>query len=287
MIAVFGATGQTGGEVTRQLAARGVSTRALVHNLEKARMLEALNVEIVQADLERPETLEGALAGVERAYFVTSGEVTTLSEHFYTAARRAGVRHIVRLSGSFMVGPDAPVQFDRWHYQAEQALERSGLAYTHLRPSFFMQNVLFFGASGTLALPMGNARVNLVDYRDIAAIAVAALTGAGHEGKTHQITGPEALTFSEVAARLSAASGRTFRYLPVSEGEFAQMIVQWGLPAAVAADLAKEYALIGAGHPAFGVVTDTMPRVTGQAARSVDQFARDYAQALATPWQQG
>ncbi len=286
MIAVFGASGQTGGEVTRQLAAKGVPTRALVHNPEKARMLEGLNVEIVQADLTQSQTLEAALTGADKAYFVTSGEITTLSERFYTAAQRAGVRQIVRLSGSFLVSPDAPVQFDRWHYQAEQALERSGIAYTHLRPSFFMQNVLFFGASGTLALPMADARVNLVDYRDIAAVAVAALTGEGHKGQTYAITGPEALTFSEVAARLTTASGRPFRYVPVSEGEFAQMIVQWGLPAAVATDLAKEYALIGAGHPAFSVVTDTVPRVTGQAARSVDRFAHDYAQTLVAPPQQ-
>jgi uncharacterized protein YbjT (DUF2867 family) len=286
MIAVFGATGQTGGEVTRQLAARGVPTRALVHTPEKASMLEGLNVEIVQADLNRPETLEAALAGAEKVYLVTSGGAIRLSENVFTAAQRTGVRQIVRLSGSFIVSSDAPVQLDRWHAQAEQALERSGIAYTHLRPSFFMQNLLFLGASGTLALPMGDAHVNLVDYRDIAAVAVAALTGTGHEGQTYAITGPEALTFAEVAAKLTAASGRIFTYVPVSEAEFARRLGQSGRPASLAADLAKEYALIGVGHPAFGVVMDTVLRLTGQAARSVDQFARDYARVLATPPQQ-
>jgi uncharacterized protein YbjT (DUF2867 family) len=286
MIVVFGATGQTGGEVTRQLAAQGVPTRALVHNPEKARRLEGLNVEIVQADLARPETLEVALTGADKAYFVASGAAIQLSENVYTAAQRAGVRHIVRLSGSFLVSLHAPVQLDQWHAQAEQALERSGIAYTHLRPSFFMQNLLFLGASGTLALPLADARVNLVDYRDIAAVAVAALTSAGHEGQTYAITGPQALRFTEVAAKLTAAAGRTFTYVPVSETEFAQRLIQSGRPAPLAADLAKEYALIGAGYPAFGVVTDTVPRLTGQPARSLDQFAHDYAQALATPPQQ-
>ncbi len=286
MIIVFGATGQTGGEVTRQLAAQGVPTRALVHNLEKGRMLEGLHVEIVQVDLAQPETLEVALTGAEKVYFVATGPAIQLSANVYSAAQHAGVRHIVRLSSSFMVGLDAPVQLDRWHAQAEQALERSGIAYTHLRPSFFMQNLLFLGASGTLALPMGDMRVNMVDYRDIAAVAVAALTGAGHEGQTYAITGPEALTFTEVAAKLTAAAGRTFTYVPVSEAEFAQRLIQAGRPAPLAADLAKEYALIGAGHPAFGVVTDTVPRLTGQPARSVDQFAHDYARALAAPPQQ-
>jgi uncharacterized protein YbjT (DUF2867 family) len=286
MIVVFGASGQTGGEVTRLLAAKGVPTRALVHNPEKARMLEGLNVEIALADLARPETLEAALAGAEKVYFVATASALQLSQNVYTAAQRTGVRQIVRLSGSFMVGLDAPVQLDRLHAQAEQALERSGIAYTHLRPSFFMQNVLFLGTTGTLALPLGEVRVNLVDSRDIAAVAVAALTSVGHEGQTYAISGPEALTFSEVAAKLTAASGRTFSYVPLSEAEFAQRLSQSGRPAPLAADLAKEYALIGAGHPAFGVVTDIVPRLTGQAARSVDQFARDYARALATSSQQ-
>jgi len=181
-------------------------------------MLSGLKVEIVQVDLAQPQTLEVALRGADKAYFVAPGATVQLSENLYAAAQRTGVRHIVRLSGSFMVGLDAPVLLDRWH---AQALDRSGIAYTHLRPSFFMQNVLFLGASGTLALPLGEARVNLVDYRDIAAVAVAALLGAGHAGQTYTITGPEALTFTEVAAKLTVAAGRTFTYVPVSEAEFA------------------------------------------------------------------
>jgi len=102
----------------------------------------------------------------------------------------------------------------------------------------------------------------------------------------YAITGPEALTFAEVAAKLTAVAGRAFNYMPVSEAEFAQRLSLRGLPAPLAADLAKEYALIGAAHHAFGVVTDTVPRLTRQPARSVDQFARDYARALATPPQQ-
>ncbi len=283
MIAVFGATGQTGGAVVRQLVEQGVPTRALVHHPEKAQALRALGVEVVAADLNDPTALASALQGVARAYFVTSGEATRLSGSFYTAARRSGVEHLVRLSGSFMVGPESTVVFDQWHYEAEQTLERSGLAYTHLRPSYFMQNLIFQGATGQLALPFADARINLVDIRDIAAVAVAALTGSGHEGRTYAITGPEALTFTEVAARLTAATGRTFTYVPVSEAQFAQVLQQWGLSGPVAADLAREYALIGAGHPAFNLVTDTVPRLAGRPGLTVEAFARDHAQALITP----
>ena len=283
MIAVFGATGQTGGEVVKQLVAIGQPVRALVRNPQKAVRLPTSGVDIVQADLERPDTLEAALRGVERAYFVTSGEATQRSSAFYTAAHRTGVRHVVRTSGSFMVRELHGIRFDEWHHEAELELERSGLAYTHLRPSYFMQNLILQGASGTLALPFADVPVNLVDVRDIAAVAVTALTGEGHAGRTYDVTGPEALRFAEVAARLTAITGRRFTYAPVSKAEFTQMLAQWGLPDAVAADLAQEYALIGAGHPAFAVARDTVQRLTGRPARTLDQFARDHALALTRP----
>jgi len=124
-----------------------------------------------------------------------------------------------------------------------------------------------------------------VNERDIAAVAVAALTGAGHDRQTYAITRPAALTFTEVAATLTAAAGHIFTYVPASEAAFAQRLSQCGLPTAVATDLAKEYTLIGAGQSAFGIVTGTVPRLTGQPARSVDQFARDYARMRCMPSQ--
>jgi uncharacterized protein YbjT (DUF2867 family) len=287
MIAVFGATGNTGREVTRQLAAQGVPTRALARNPQKARMLEGLGVEIVQADLEQPQTLEAALRGAEGAYFTTTGEVTQRSRDFYAAAHQAGVRHVVRTSGSFLVRESHGIRFDEWHRQAELDLEHSGLVWTHLRPSYFMQNIIIQGASGRLALPFATRPVNLVDVRDIAAVAVTALTGRGHDGQTYEITGPEALTFFEVAARLTTVTGRAFTYVPVSEAEFKEMLRQWGLPDSVAADLAHEYGVIGDGHPAFGTPRDTVPRLTGRPARSVDDFARAYTAQLTSPPQWG
>jgi uncharacterized protein YbjT (DUF2867 family) len=283
MIAVFGATGQTGSEVTRQLAAQGVPTRALVRNPEKGRLLEGLGVEIVQADLEQPDTLEAALAGAERAYFTTSGEATQSSPNFYAAAKRAGVKHIVRTSGSFMVREPHGIRFDEWHHQAELALEASGLDWTHLRPSYFMQNLLLQGASGTLALPFASRLVNLVDVRDIAAVAVVALTGQGHAGQVYDITGPESLTFYAVAAQLTEVTGRAFTYTPVSRAEFKTVLQQWGLPDTIASDLANEYGEIGDGHPAFSAARDTVPRLTGKPARSLRDFAHDYATQLTTP----
>jgi uncharacterized protein YbjT (DUF2867 family) len=174
-------------------------------------------------------------------------------------------------------------RFDEWHRQAELELEASGLDWTHLRPSYFMQNLLIQGASGTLALPFANRPVNLVDVRDIAAVAVVALTGQGHAGQVYDITGPEALTFYEIAAQLTEVTGRAFTYTPVSRAEFKALLQQWGLSDTIASDLANEYGEIGDGHPAFSAPRDTVPRLTAKPARSLRDFARDYAAQLTTP----
>jgi uncharacterized protein YbjT (DUF2867 family) len=199
------------------------------------------------------------------------------------------VKHIVRTSGSFMVRESHGIRFDEWHQQAEVALEVSGLDWTHLRPSYFMQNLLLQGASGTLALPFAHRPVNLVDVRDIAAVAVVALTSQGHAGQVYDVTGPEALPFAEVAAQLTAVTGRTFAYTPVSRDAFKAILQQGGLSATLARDLAHEYGEIGDGHPAFSTPRDTVPRLTGQPARSLRDFARAYAAQLTTPpqWRLG
>jgi len=240
-------------------------------------------IEFVKADLGEPRALDRVVDGTERVFLVTAGDATRLEGNVLDAAVRAGVHHVVRMSGSFLVGPDASVGFDQAHYRAEQALERSGLAWTHLRPSYFMANLLAQGISGTLALPFGEARVNLVDTRDIAAVAVAALTGPGHEGQVYAVTGPQALTFTEVAATLTAATGRTFTYRAVDREDFAQTLQRWGLPPATADDLAEEYDRIGRHHPAFEAVTDTVPRLTGRPGITLERFARDHTRELVDP----
>jgi uncharacterized protein YbjT (DUF2867 family) len=283
MVIVFGATGTVGRQVVTQLAEGGIPSRAVSRRADVASAGTSEVIEWVRADLGDPGTLDRVLEGVDRVFLVTGGQAMLLEGNLLAAAGRAGVTHVVRMSGSFLVGPDATVGFDRAHYRAEQALERSGLAWTHLRPSYFMQNLLIQGASGTLALPFGDARVNLVDTRDIAAVAVAALTGAGHEGQTYPVSGPEALTFTQVAATLSTVTGRPFSYRPVGREEFAATLQQWGLPATAAADVAEEYTVIGRHHPAFEQVTDTVPRLTGRPGISLARFAADHAAALTGP----
>src|SRR5258708_10838865 len=189
MILVTGATGLNGSELVRRLSARGIPVRGLVRNPAKAEALAALpNVEIVQGDLARPETLKGPLQGVERAMLISSSDSAMLEvqSNFIEAARQAGVRHVVKLSG-IMPEVDSPFRFARMHGEAELKLERSGIAFTHLRAGEFMHSyfrqVPAIVARGTFFLPMEDARIASIDVRDIAEVAAKALTEPGHEGK--------------------------------------------------------------------------------------------------------
>src|SRR3984893_5199203 len=221
MILVTGATGLNGGEIVRRLSARGVAVRALLRNPGKAGGLASLPyVEIVEGDMARPETLAGPLRDVHRAMLISSSvpDMLEVQSSFIAAAGKAGVKHIVKLSG-IMPELDSPFRFARMHGEIERRLEASGLAFTRLPAGGFMP--AYFGpvrsivAKGALLLPMEDARIASIDVGDIAAVAADVLTGAGHEGKIHPLTGPEALTMTQVAEKLSAATGKKIQYINV------------------------------------------------------------------------
>ena len=199
MILITGATGTTGSELVRRLSTRGVKVRGLTRSLAKAAALSSLpNVEMMEGDLEHPETLDGPLHGVERAMLISSSDARMLEvqSNFIEAARKAGVKHIVKLSG-IMPELDSPFRFARMHGEIERRLKASGLAFTHLRAGEFFtayfRRVPSIIARGELILPMEEARIASIDIGDIAEVAATVLTGSGHEGKIYPLTGPEAL----------------------------------------------------------------------------------------------
>jgi uncharacterized protein YbjT (DUF2867 family) len=236
MILVTGATGLNGKELLRVLSASGVAVRALVRNPARAEEIAALpNVEIVQGDMAHPETLAAGLRGVDRAMLISSSDPMMLDvqTNFIDAARKAGVKHIVKLSG-IMPELDSAFRFARMHGEIERRLEASGMAFTHLRagefmPAYFRQ-VPNITAKGAMFLPMEEARIASIDVGDIAEIAAKVLTGSGHEGKTYPLTGPEALTMTEVVAKLSTATGKTIRYVNVPPDGARQAQLAAGMP---------------------------------------------------------
>jgi uncharacterized protein YbjT (DUF2867 family) len=282
MILITGATGTNGREVVRQLSAAGVPVRALVRDAARAGAIRLPGVEIFEGDLGRPETLPVVLAGVERALLLTPWlpNQVELQTHFIEAARRAGLRRLVKFS-VLGADPGSPVGILRQHGEIEQQVEASGIPYTLLRPNSFMQNFLAFAATishGALCAPMAEGRVSFVDARDIAAVAVRVLTEAGHEGRTHTITGPEALTHGQVAETLGAALGRTVTYVNVTPAQFADSMLSYGAPAWMADGLNALYGAYRVG--AAAVVTDTVARVAQKAPIAFDQFAREFAPVL-------
>jgi uncharacterized protein YbjT (DUF2867 family) len=248
MILVTGATGLNGTALVRKLSTKGVPLRALVRNAAKAAEIAALpNVEIAIADMAKPETLPAALAGVDRAMLNSSADpaMVEVQSNFIAAAAKAGVRHVVKLSG-IMPELDSPFRFARMHGEIEQRLEASGMAFTHLRagefmPSYFRQVPMIL-AKGALFLPMENQRIASIDIGDLAEIAAVVLTNPGHEGKIYPLTGPEALTMTEVAERLSAATGKTIKYINVPPEDVKKAQLAAGVPPYIADALAELFA---------------------------------------------
>ena len=239
MILVTGATGLSGSIVIREFARQKTPVRALVRSRAKARALGTLpTVEFVEADMLRPETLGVALDGVDRVLMISSSDPQMVETQcaFIDASKKAGVRHIVKFSGAESgVGfnPKA-FRFTRMHEQIERYLEGSGLAWTHLRPSQFMQvylrEVPTIIAENALFLPMGNAKLSPVDIEDIAKVAFAVLLNGGHEAKSYDMTGPEALTMTEIAERISQAIGKTIRYVNIAPEEKGRALLAAGIP---------------------------------------------------------
>jgi uncharacterized protein YbjT (DUF2867 family) len=278
MILVTGATGLNGRALLHLLSEGGIAARALVRNPAKAEAIAALpNVEIVQGDMARPETLASALRDIDRAMLISSSDPTMLEvqSNFIDAAGKAGVKHVVKLSG-IMPELDSAFRFARMHGEIEKRLEASGMAFTHLRagefmPAYFRQAPVI-AARGAMFLPMEDARIASIDVGDIAEIAASVLTGSGHEGKTYPLTGPEALTMTQVAAKLSAATGKTIRYVNVAPEDARQAQLAAGMPPYLADALFELFAERRNGKEAR--VWPDAEALLGRPPTSFDEFAR-------------
>ena len=284
MFLVSGATGTAGKEIVLQLASLGIPVKALVRDMAKATPFRGKCVHVEVGDLNEPATLDEAFKAVDRALLLPANNANQLEQErmFIDAAKRAGVQHIVKFSALGADDPKSGSRIIRWHAEAEDYLEASGLAWTHLRPCMFMQNLLGSAASiageGAFYAPLGDARVAHVDVRDIAAVAVKALTDRGHEGKAYTITGPEALTYSEVAGELTAALGKPVRYVDVPPEQFRQSLLGAGMPDWSADALLEIFEHVV--KPLGAEVTNVIAEVAKKAPITFDQFARDHAAAF-------
>jgi uncharacterized protein YbjT (DUF2867 family) len=285
-ILVTGATGTVGSEVVKLLSAKGANVRACCHTLSKADKIRGPGVEIVEFDYGMPETVEAAFKGVEKLFLLTPGvaNMVEITAQLVEEAKKAGVKHIVKLS-SPKLGADVEARnpMFRWHPQAEKIVEESGIPYTFLKASGFMQNFInFYGqtikAQNAIYSTTGEGKEGFVDARDIAAVAVEALTGDGHEGKIYQITGPEAISYNQVAEILSGVLGRKISHVNMSEEDARKGLKEAGLPDLMINGSIEADRITREGLSSY--VLPTVEKVTGKKPRSFEQFTRDYVVAF-------
>jgi uncharacterized protein YbjT (DUF2867 family) len=282
MILVIGGRSKIGSAVIGELVAKGEAVRALVRADENAGSLPE-GVEAVTGDLADTGSLRSAMAGVERMFLLCgpTEEEVQLNRNAIDVAEEAGVRLLVRSSilGS---DPGSPATFVRDHGACDEYLRQSGVKNAIVRPNLFLQNVPentipSIDADGNFYANAGEARISMVDTRDVAAVAAILLTEPGHEGNAYDVTGPEALSYRDVAAKLSAALGRKITYIDAPDDAVRGALEGFGLPEwliGALVDLYQDYRRSGTdGYAAQ--VTDTVQRLTGLPPRRLDQLLAD------------
>jgi uncharacterized protein YbjT (DUF2867 family) len=278
-VLVTGGTGQTGSRVASRLAELGFAVRVG----SRAAHASSGATEQVRFDWADASTHAEALRGAQRAYLVAPDLVddpSTLMRPFLTRALESGVRRFVLLSSS-AVPDDAPGLG-----AVERALREQAPEWAVLKPSWFMQNFINMrhthGPSllheGVVVTSTGDGRVGFIDAEDIAEVAARALADEVSHDAAHTITGPEALSYDDVAAILSRVTGRSLAHVRVDDAEAKRRMIATGMPERYADLLVGLDALIRDG--AEDRVTDTVERVTGRPPRSLEAFARAHLAAL-------
>lgn len=254
--------------------------RALVRDMSRTPRLDG--VDYVVGDLDRPAALTPAFEGVTTLWLLTPMGPTAPSQSMNAvwAARQAGVRHIVRLS-AIGAAHDAPTRNGRLHALSDAELQESGIPWTILRPSHFMQNLLGSKAGEHLYGLFGEARVGVIDARDIAATGAAILTAPErHEGRIYTPTGPESITLHQAADDIARTLGQPMRYVPQSPEEARDNLLRAGLDQWTAEVLAEYRVAYGSGWGDF--TNDHVENVVGRAPRSFAEFANDHREQFAT-----
>jgi uncharacterized protein YbjT (DUF2867 family) len=239
-------------------------------------------VSSTEGDFDDPESLRRALEGVDRAFLLTNSTERTEAQQiaFVEAAQAQRVGHVVYLS-QLAADPQSPVRFLRYHGAVEAALRNSTVGWTFVRPNLILQAYIPFApmiAQGALQAPIGDAAVSVVDARDIAAVAAAALTEDGHVGKTYTVTGPAAVTHAEIATELGDAVGRMVRFESIPPEAFLAALTGAGMPEWQAQGTVEDYAHYDRGEAS--AVSRDVAQVTGTSPRSLRDFAHDYSDAF-------
>lgn len=273
MILVTGATGTVGREVMRRLPA-DAPVRVLARNPSRVAGAGP-GAEVVAGDYGDPASLERVMRGVRSAFLVTTRVAGDQDALFVEAARAAGVRHVVKLSAAAVEDPLADDLITRWQRGSEELLRASGMEWTLLRPRSFMSNTLSWAPSlrseHVVRALYGSSANSCVDPRDIADVAVRALTEPGHRGRAYTLTGPQAVTAAEQTAGLAELLGRPLRFEEL-EPDQARALWSERHPAPVVEALLHSARRQSEGAKAG--VENTVAELTGRPASSFGTWAR-------------
>jgi uncharacterized protein YbjT (DUF2867 family) len=283
LVLVTGATGNTGSGIVRALLARGTRVRALVRSSQKGDALTRQGAEVTVGDLDDPRSLKPAMFdGVTDVYFCTWNGPTALQQwtNFRAALQASGVSpRVVRGSAFGDPGSRIIQQIEA----ADRDLKESGLAWTILRPTFFMQNTMMTAPTvkqqGVIYYDWGEGKAGAIDVRDVVDAAVGVLTSANgrYAGQAFVLTGPSPIGFADIAGTIGRAIGRDVTYVPVPHEAAKQAMLGMGMPEWIA----EGYVELNQGFEKdfANTTTRSVEALAGHAPRSFEQFARDYASA--------
>ncbi|HZC21296.1 MAG TPA: SDR family oxidoreductase, partial [Nitrososphaeraceae archaeon] len=242
---------------------------------------------VVQLDYNKPDTLSSALRDIDKLFLLTpfQSNMVDLTSNLVNEAKNAGVKYIVKQS---VLGADAEPSItpSRLHRQSEKVIEESGIPFTFLRPNFFMQNFVTFYSSfiktqGAFYVPAGDAKASFVDVRDIAAVAVQALSKNGtanHIRKAYDITGGEAISYGQAAEILSKEIGKKVNYVNISDEDARKGMKDMGADEWTINSMIELFGITRAGY--LSEISSAVEQVTGNKPIPFSQFARDYAGAF-------
>jgi uncharacterized protein YbjT (DUF2867 family) len=279
MYLVTGASGTMGKAVLTEVASSGAEYRAMYRSDAEAAKAPA-GTSTVIADFSKKDTLPRALEGVTSVYLVCSPipQLIELEWNMIDACVVAGVQHVVL--NSALGAREWRKSFPSWHRRVEDKLKSTKVSFTILRPNSFHQNVLTYFASsiraqGVFHSSMGHARVSFLDVRDIAVAAAKSLAGGEHSGQTYELNGPEALTYSELAAKIARHSGRDVQYVDIPVEKQRHAMLERGTPewqADALLDL-QAYYVSGKG----GKIDGLLEQLIGRPPITMDQFLAEFA----------
>jgi NAD(P)H dehydrogenase (quinone) len=283
IVGAGGSHGATGNHVARALLEKGQSVRAFVHHDDdRSAALEALGAQIVVGDVSDFDTVRAALEGVRRAYFTypLAGGLLAATTTFAAAGRQTGVESIVNMS-QMTARPDHASPAARGHWLAERVLDWSGIGVTHLRPPYFLENLLTIAnpaairTDGKVYLPYGEGRHAPIAGEDLARVAVEILTSpAPHHGKIYMPTGPVSLSMTEQAHTFSRVLGRSIQYIDVPVQNWRQALSR---VEGISPYLVEHLCHVAETHKhgEQDMATDVVETVGGTPPKSLETFIRD------------